>query len=150
MFDFEDAQPVTRPFSGGKQAEPNPFTDIIAAIALKVNQDTGKPVAKSFVITHDDEESVIKDRRKVTRQTSQAGRNNDPQVTVRISFTDENDIIKSGPNQGNVRTYRTRVTFWTVKPYQSKTRKDENNAPDNDTPENNTPENNTPEDDVQE
>lgn len=116
---FEDAAPVKRPFSGGRQAAPNPYAGIIAQIALKTD-DNGDAVAKAFTLSHEDKDAVATDRNRVTRQLSQAGRNNDPKVTVRSTFTDANESVQLKPGLPKVTVYKTRVTFWTVKPYASK------------------------------
>lgn len=124
---FEDATPVKRPFSGGRQALPNPYVDVISDIALKTN-DKGEPVAKAFLLTHegvgDTEVDVIeRDRNRVTRQMSDAGKNNEPPVTVRVVFEDANVEEQKRPGQPKETTYRTKVTFWTVKRHAPRTKK---------------------------
>ncbi len=127
---FEDAVPV-KSNAGGSNAAPNPFTEVIAAIALKkyTKDDAPNPnavdmpVAKSYVVTHKDEDALKTDRNRITRQISAAGGANSPKVTARRSFEDAHELFTSGANKGKVKTYRTRVTFWTVPPHKPRTRK---------------------------
>lgn len=121
---FTDAAPVKRVFSGGKQPKPNPFVDVVAHIALETNED-GDAIAKMFILTHDvsgygdSKDIVATDINRVKRQLSQAGKNNDPKVTVRISTEDVSAEEQVKPGQPKTMIYRTKVTFWTVAPYAS-------------------------------
>lgn len=111
-YTFEDATPV-KVEGTGKKPQPNPFTDVIAAIALKVKD--GKPVAKSFpvVVTGDNDEVKAANRKtlenRIRRQMSEAGEKNSTPVTVRTAFADAKNE-KGEPIPDTVR-----VTFWTVK-----------------------------------
>lgn len=118
--DFEQTTPVTRVKTGGKTPADNPFKKAVADIALKVytpeNAPTpaaiGKPIALSFVQTHEDEAAVKTDRNRVRRQTSDAGKFNDPRVTVYVDFADAN--TEEGSGKSKVTHYASKVTFWTV------------------------------------
>ena len=100
-FTFDDAEVVPGTGGGGRPAAENPFTGIVAAIALKTT-DNGKPVAKSFVVSSDDTEQHVTDLNRVKRQLADAGKANDPAVSVQV--------------RANVETpTRSTVTFWTIK-----------------------------------
>lgn len=108
---FADAKPLT--VAGpGRTAEPNPFTDVIKAIALVTDKE-GKPVAKSFTVTHEGtEEARTKAVRKIKSQTSKAGEKNVPAVTVYVVGTP----AKTGPKGKETDSATdTVITFWTVK-----------------------------------
>lgn len=104
---FADAKPLT--VAGpGRTAEPNPFTEVIKEIALVTDKE-GKPVAKSFTVTHEPTEDARKAAiAKVKRQTSKAGEKNTPQVTVYVAGT---PVQVKGKDSAT----ETTVTFWTVK-----------------------------------
>jgi hypothetical protein len=117
---FADAKPLT--VAGpGRTAEPNPFTEVIKAIAL-VKDKEGKPVAKSFTVTHEGTEEARKSAiAKVKRQTSEAGKKNTPAVTVYVSGT---PVQVKGKDSAT----DTLITFWTVD-RQSRPRKPKDAAP---------------------
>ncbi len=110
---FEKAEAI--PQSGsGRKAEPNPFTEIIAEIALK-KDDSDKPEARAFTqeYSHDGSEQAEKEyvtlQNRIKRQMSEAGAANNPPVTVPVRFSD------SAPVKNKKNTHAVRVTFWTVK-----------------------------------
>lgn len=104
--DFQDAAPVK--ISGnGRKAEPNPYEEIVQAIALQKNDD-GEPVAKKFQLTHDKGERD-KAVAKVKRQMSEAGERSNPKVTVRV----HTEPVTNPVNHTESET-KTSVTFWTV------------------------------------
>jgi hypothetical protein len=106
-FDFADAAPV-KTTGGGRKAADNPFTEVVSAIALKVD-DKGKPLAKAFTLNHENtDEDRKKSIEKVKRQLSTAGEKNDPQVTVMSNAT---PVQVKGKDSATV----TVITFWTVK-----------------------------------
>jgi hypothetical protein len=120
---FEDAAPVQRG-RGGRPGTPNPYTDVVAAIALQTYPDgtvikgvdvSGQPIAKTFTLTHESADAVKTDRQRVNRLMSEAGGKNDPQVTVRVAHEDANTEEQRRPGQAKETVYRTRVTFWTTK-----------------------------------
>jgi hypothetical protein len=98
---FDDADVVVNT-NGGRNKEFNPYTDVIAAIALKTNPETGKPVAKKFVLTTPKDESDKTALARVRRQLSDAGKNNDPSVSVQV----RDEATGTGTNA---------ITFWTIK-----------------------------------
>lgn len=110
MFEFVDAEPIpAAPSGGGRVAEPNPYTDVIASIALKVDKK-GKPLAKAFILSHgEDADSAGKAVRKVRRQLSDAGDNNTPRVTVPTR-----DKPYTDSKTGELVPGKTLITFWTV------------------------------------
>jgi len=97
--EFSDATPDVRTVAA-REKTPNPFTEVIASIALKTYE--GRPVSKSFdaPIPEGDEPQTFGNRLK--RQLEDAGAANVPPVTVpvRLSF----------PEAGKVT-----VRFWTTK-----------------------------------
>jgi hypothetical protein len=114
-FSFTDAAPVS--LAGpGRAAEPNPFSEIVKSIAMKVD-DAGKPIAKAFKLPfgkyEDDKPADDKARefRKAMNQLARAGYLCNPQVTVRKHI--------EGDGKG-----MATVTFWTVEKIH-KPRKDE-------------------------
>jgi hypothetical protein len=113
-FEFQDAEPI-KVQGTGRKAEPNPFTEVIAAIALKTKVVDGKvvPVAKAFTLTHEGTEEARKTAiARTKRQLSDAGAANDPAVTVPSTPAP----VKVGP-KGKEKDSATEtvVTFWTVK-----------------------------------
>lgn len=124
---FNEAEPITES-SAGRAKEPNPYTEVIAEIAGKVNEKTKKPIAKSFTLTHTQdsnasaEVSAANRKRavdKVKRQTSDAGAALTPPVTVKVKDID----LKTGAKgKETVSTTACTVVFWTV-PRQVRTRK---------------------------
>lgn len=111
-FDFEDAAPVKRPFSGGRTAAENPFTDVIKAIALKVDENSDA-IAKRFTVTHDAADLVKVDQARVDRQLKAAGKANDPRVTVRVSMVENTEERQLKPGEAKQTVYTTTFTFWT-------------------------------------
>lgn len=105
---FVDAEPIVN--APGRKAADNPFSEVIAAIAGKTNKETGKPVAKSYVETH---EAGARDKmqNRVRRLLSDAGDALNPAVTVRTAFVP----IKVKDVKGNETDSdtQTAVTFWT-------------------------------------
>lgn len=110
-FEFVTAEPVKRNVPG-RTAEPNPFTDVIADIALKVD-DAGKPLARKFVLdVPGNEDEKFKIMAKVRRQLTKAGHDNDPEVTV---FCDFAPHVTGHGVAKKTHTDKCVVTFWTVK-----------------------------------
>lgn len=105
--EFVDAEFIPSAGGTGRKREPNPYTDVIAAIALKTN-DAGKPVAKGFPI--DDNADTAKIVARAKRQLAEAGKTNKVPVTV---------IGKTGPlkdKNGKVVAGKLLFSFWTVNP----------------------------------
>lgn len=114
---FEEAEYV-KPEGTGRKADPNPFLDVVADIALKTDPKTGKPVARATVIEH-----VEGDRDKavgrIKRRLSEAGAQNDPPVSVpAVARPVVNPVNKKES------ATKTRITFWTTK-RQERPRKSE-------------------------
>lgn len=110
-FEFEPAQPVKRK-NTGRNVEPNPFSEVVGSIALKIDDATSKPQALSFKLDHPtDQDEKLRAYGKVRRQLTKAGQENDPKVTVNTDFNQVEDDT-------------TLVTFWTI-PYTQRTRKSE-------------------------
>ncbi len=107
--EFVDATFVPQKGGTGRKAEPNPYTDIIAAIALKTDEKTDKPVAKGFLVADDDTLPTVVARAK--RQLGAAGRENTPPVTVISTVT-------ATTTKG-----KKLFSFWTVKQHAPRTRK---------------------------
>lgn len=105
--EFKDAEYV-KPQGTGRKAEPNPYTDIIAHIALQTTPD-GKPVTKMFVLEHAPGERD-KAIARVKRKMSDAGADNVPPVTVVAVGTP----VKNPVNQ-KVSETKTEIRFWTTK-----------------------------------
>lgn len=85
---FTPAEPVKSKGAGRKPAE-NPFTEIIAEIALKESKPS-VPVAMSFTQEFDGtDEGYSKLVEKIRYQTSKAGADNLPPVTVRVAHKRE-------------------------------------------------------------
>jgi hypothetical protein len=117
--EFVDATFVPQKGGTGRKSEPNPYTDIIAQIALKTDEKTGKPLAKGFLIKDDDDLKTAVNRAK--RQLSKAGAENATPVTVISTLTDS---AKKGMKL---------FSFWTVTQHAPRTRKpktDESVAPE--------------------
>lgn len=118
--EFRDAEYIAPKGGPGKTAEPNPYTDIVSQIALKLNAK-GKPVAKVATLTHENADARKTDIAKAKRQLSQAGEKNDPLVTVpSVDFPVKLPIKGKKFNPEDETTYtlsdtQTEVTFWTVK-----------------------------------
>lgn len=112
--DFVKAEYVAPAGGPGRPAEPNPFTDIINEIALKLDETTQKPVAVAFQFEHDDRDKEDGDyNRKISgfkRQLSEAGAKNDPPVTV-VSVARP----VTNPVNHKESATKTNFTFWTVK-----------------------------------
>lgn len=104
-FSFEDAAPTTGKF------EPNPFTEVVASIALKVNPETGAPVAKKFTTTADDK-SIGKMIRQIRAAAHQAN------CTAKADWSDRDEASKA-----------VTITFWTI-PQQTRPRKPETKPTD--------------------
>lgn len=101
-FAFEDAD-VINTNAGGKSKGENPFTAVVAQIAMKKGEK-GKPVAKAFTVTSPDADSHKTDVNRVRRQLTEAGKDNNPTVSVQSRVT---------PTEGKPNT--SVVTFWTIK-----------------------------------
>ena len=114
---FQDAEYVAPAGGPGRAAEPNPYTEIVQAIALEVTTD-GKPVAKAFQIEHpsrtsEKPEDVTELKRieaKIKRQFSLAGEQSSPKVTVKSDISPV-----TNPVNGKASATKSVVTFWTVK-----------------------------------
>jgi hypothetical protein len=100
---FEDAE-VLPNANGGRNKDPNPYADVVASIALKRN-DKNKPVAKKFVLTSENADAVKTDIARARRQLAEAGKANDPAVTVQVREAE----VDGQPLQ-------TLITFWTIPP----------------------------------
>jgi len=97
--EFVDAEPVAISRGGaGRKAQPNPFAEVVAAIALKTNPATGKPVAKAVPIPTGTDDEVKKTVARMKAQVSKAGLLCNPQVST---YSIPNDDL-------------TVLTFWTV------------------------------------
>lgn len=119
---FEPATPVARK-TPGRVAEPNPYAEAVAGIALQVD-DEGQPKALAFVLEHSaDPEQAKKDVEKVRRQIADAARKGEPKSTAYSTPSEVKD------SKGNVLLNQTRITFWTVAPITHKPKnKDEATA----------------------
>lgn len=106
---FEDAEPIKS--ASTKTAEPNPFTEIIAAIAWRNGTD-GLPVAKSTTIPVKAETDIAPLTGKIGRQLTAAGDALEKPGTVRRKF----ETVKTG------KEFALRVTF-SVAPKQRRERK---------------------------
>lgn len=100
-FTFEDAE-IVHTNKGGKRKEDNPFAAVISQIAL-TKDAKGKPVAKSFAVSSPDEETHVTDVNRVRRQLTEAGRDNEPTVSVQSRVTSAPGGLSST------------ITFWTIK-----------------------------------
>lgn len=88
--------------SGGRAPDPNPFLVAVAAIALKTDPKTTKPVAKAFTFYHDGSDAdIVRKEAKFKRQLSAAGNTCEPPVTVRSAL-------------GTVNATTSTLTFWTI------------------------------------
>jgi hypothetical protein len=111
-FNFADAEPV-KSSAPGRTKEANPFTEIIAAIALKTKDKNGAqvPVAQAFSMDiPTDEAESKKATDKVKRQLSEAGQANTPKVSTRTDVQPVKDA------KGKVVPGKVTVTFWTIPP----------------------------------
>ena len=110
--DFIEAEYVAPAGGPGRTKLPNPFTEVIAAIALKKDAND-KPVARAFTFTHEADGSDFK---KIVsgykRQLSDAGADNDPQVTV-MSVV-QPVIVKAKGKPDSESATESKLTFWTV------------------------------------
>jgi len=93
MLDFAPAKPVkqTRNVANTREKMENPFTAVIAEIALQMDADG--PVARSYVREYEEDgkkTALNRDR----RQLSEAGHDNDPMVTVRWNVEDIKEPLK--------------------------------------------------------
>lgn len=104
-YTFETAEPIQTPGAGRKSLD-NPFVDAVKGIAGKTNEKTKKPLALAFFEEHNEEDkNTIQNR--IGRLLTDAGRQCEPQVTVRRLF--EVQTNKDGIVIGS------KVTFWPVK-----------------------------------
>ncbi len=112
---FSDAVPVATA-GPGRNSSPNPYTDIIAAIALKTQDVDGKtvPVAKLFPFSHDaDPGKRKKEIERIKRQLSAAGHANTPDVSVMTHVAP----VKVGAKGKETDSLTDSVmTFWTIPP----------------------------------
>lgn len=148
-FTFHDAEPVKRNVPGrARNAEPNPFEEIINVIALR-NDDDGKPLAKAFDIDYGTWEEVTveqdgegnrtktrlvpqddkaKEYAKALRQLTEAGAlakdsdGNPRPVTVNKHVGD------ATYKNGNPIPGKKRITFWTVEKVSRNRKGDETPA----------------------
>ncbi len=112
-YTFEDAEPIKAEVAP-KEKAPNPFKDVVAAIALKTNPETKKPLAKAFKETFEDADDRKTIVGRVKRLTSEAGAANDPAVTVRVDDKTLSEPVVDA--KGNIKTLGTILfTIWTVK-----------------------------------
>lgn len=107
--EFADAEPI-QSAGPGRKAGPNPYSDIIASIALKTKEDGKTPIAKAFTATHeaDGREKAVD---AIRRKMSAAGDANDPKVTVKVVGT---PVMKGPKGRQTESNTETLVTFWTV------------------------------------
>ena len=105
--EFVDAEFVPQKGGTGRKAGPNPYTDVVKEIALKVDEKTGKPVAKGFLI--DDNADLDKVVARAKRQLSDAAKL--AKVTVVSTVVDSKMKGKK------------LFSFWTVKQHAPRTRK---------------------------
>jgi hypothetical protein len=106
--EFIDAEYVPAKGGGGRKAEPNEFTEIINAIALKQNP-AGKPLAKGIIIKHPfGSDASIVEVKAARNKLTRAGHANDPKVSVYA--------VPSAHKQGHgaVAKDYTLLTFWTT------------------------------------
>lgn len=109
----------------GRTAEPNPFIDAIARIALK--EKDGKPVALAYTLDHDaDPKKREQAIEKVKRQLTNAGQANEPKVSVQKDIVPVKVAGKDSPS-------KSIVTFWTT-PFIARPRKEKVVAESTDTP----------------
>ncbi len=107
---FIQSKYVKAPGGPGRTAAENPFREVIAGIALQKDED-GDPKAMSFTLTHE-AGTREKEINRVKRQLSEAGKNNDPEVTVRCSAK---PVVTKKRGQDPVESdTETEITFWTV------------------------------------
>jgi adenine-specific DNA methylase len=118
--DFIEAEYVAPAGGPGRSKAENPFTDVIADIALKLDPN-GKPLARALVFEHEDRSAEDSNFKRLVngfkRQLSDAGANNDPQVTVMSVITP----VANPVNKKESAT-KSKLTFWTVK-RQTRTKK---------------------------
>lgn len=112
--DFIEAEYVAPAGGPGRTKGPNPFTDVIAAIALQ-KDDKDKPVARAFTFEHTDRNAEDSNLRKLVsgykRQLSEAGADNDPAVTVMSVVNPVTVTVKGKPQESAI---ASKLTFWTV------------------------------------
>ncbi len=123
-FDFQDAEPIKSTRTGTRK-EHNPFTDVIAAIALKKNEND-KPLAKTYTIDKLNDKAHASYMLKIRRQLSEAGAANDPSVTVPVRDTPAK-LVVAGKVTSKDDPTKTRITFWTV-PRQNREKKNTDTA----------------------
>lgn len=106
---FEDAEPIKA--ASTKTAEPNPFADVITAIAWR-SDSQGRPLTRATTIPVKDEDGIKTLTAKIGRQLTAAGDALEKPGTVRRKF----ETIKNGKTLG------LKVTF-SVAPKQRRERK---------------------------
>jgi hypothetical protein len=112
--EFVDATYIAPAGGAGRTKEPNPYTKVIAEIALKVDPKTDKPLAKGFLMNDDD--TLKANVSKAKRQLADAGKDNTPAVSVISKYVPAVDG-KGKPVAGKVL-----FSFWTG-PQQKRPRK---------------------------
>lgn len=106
---FEDAEYTPIP-GRGKTKEPNPYADVIAAIAHQIDPRTDKPVAKRVTLTHGPTpEAREKAVNRAKRLMKEAGEELDTPATVWAPWAPATD------KKGNDLDDTTVVTFWATK-----------------------------------
>lgn len=117
---FDDADVIPNS-NGGRRQEPNPYTEIISQIAGQKNEDTGKPVAKRFTLAHSSLDEKQTEINRARRLLSQAGKNNDPAVTVQVRDAPA-PLMRFGKPTSEADPMKTVITFWTIPLVQKKRR----------------------------
>lgn len=116
--EFVDAAYIPTKGGAGRPAGPNPYKDVIAAIALKQGPD-GKPLAKAVVLDVPfGTEAANKAVAAAKRVAGKAGHANTPAVTVYgkgIAYTYESK------GKSVIDKTKTLFTFWTA-PKQNRPR----------------------------
>lgn len=112
--EFIDATYVAPAGGVGRTKEPNPYTKVIAEIALKTDPKTDKPLAKGFLMNDDD--TLKANVSKAKRQLADAGKTNEPAVSVISKTTTALD------GKGKEIAGKVLFSFWTG-PQQKRPRK---------------------------
>lgn len=102
-FTFEDVE-YNNTNAGGRAKGVNPFSEVIAEIALKTDPKTKKPLVKAFTIASTSADEHVTDVNRARRQLVEAGKDNDPTVSVQSRAVP----MKSAE-------HTSVITFWTIK-----------------------------------
>jgi len=109
-FEFQDDEPVSRASGAGRTPEPNPFIAPVQSIALKTNPETGKPLAKSFVVDHDGSDDAVAHVNKLLRQLGKAGGACEPPVTC---YRHAEPLTEKRGNKTVEVKGKVKIVFWT-------------------------------------